>query len=158
VREFTSSCPLAAMADNWDDELSADEAPEMDEEQGNEGQAEGAPSTGGARGKARAGGRGRASAGSGRHVKKEGKLKAKDAAKKGQQAGLCFAAECPEKKKCNSKWCASQHRGAESMLYQAGNANPPQTTAVQQVLADPGKARLASSPPRTVKVAFERNS
>lgn len=74
--------------------------------------------------------------------KPRGKAKEKAKAKKNVDF-YCFAAECPERRKTHSRWCPPHHRLSESMLYQAGKAVPPQTAALNQVLSDPGKARLA---------------
>ena len=53
----------------------------------------------------------------------------------------CFV--CSEKKLRNSKFCKTHNRAYENMKYQARNAKPPETTAFNQVMSDPGKAKIA---------------
>ncbi len=53
----------------------------------------------------------------------------------------CFI--CSEKKLRNSKFCRAHHRAYENMQYQAKNAKPCETASFNQVMTDPGKAKIA---------------
>ena len=53
----------------------------------------------------------------------------------------CFI--CSEKKLRNSKFCRVHHRAYENMQYQAKTVKPPETASFNQVMSDPGKAKIA---------------
>lgn len=80
-------------------------------------------------------------ASSGRKGRGRGRGQATAKASSKQKNTDCFI--CSEKKLRNSKFCKPHHRAYENMQYQAKNAKPPETTSFNQVMSDPGKAKIA---------------
>ena len=50
---------------------------------------------------------------------------------------------CSEKKLRNSKFCKVHNRAYENMKYQAQHVKPPELQAFNQIMSDPGKAKIA---------------
>ena len=89
---------------------------------------------------------GDAGGGGGGGVKKKASAKAKvkggpGRPKRGEEAKVCFI--CPSRKAINSKLCKAHHRPMEAMKYQSQTAVPSQLEALNQMMQDRGKCKVA---------------